>query len=157
MNAILLTFQVSQPGISQMPLPLAQYPVLSVQPEISHRISAGFPSPAADYTEDGLDLNVLLVQHKAASFFFTVEGDSMRDAGILDGDKVVVDRSVAPLHGHIVIAVIDSEYTLKRLFCQRGRVELRPDNPAYKAICLGEGSELQIWGVVTGVVRKLRV
>ena len=81
----------------------------------------------------------------------------MRDAGILDGDKVVVDRSVAPLHGHIVIAVIDYEYTLKRLYCQRGRVELRPDNPAYKSICLAEGSELHIWGVVTGVVRKLRV
>ncbi|MDO8072964.1 translesion error-prone DNA polymerase V autoproteolytic subunit [Janthinobacterium sp. SUN176] len=157
MNATLLILQSSQPGVSQVPFPLAQYPIPSARPEISHRISAGFPSPAADYTEDGLDLNALLVQHKAASFFFTVEGDSMRDAGILDGDKVVVDRSVAPLHGHIVIAVIDAEYTLKRLYCQRGRVELRPDNPAYKSICLAEGSELQIWGVVTGVVRKLRV
>ena len=157
MNASLIFSQPSQPGVSQVPLPLAQFPLPSARPEISHRISAGFPSPAADYTEEGLDLNALLVQHKAASFFFTVEGDSMRDAGILDGDKVVVDRSVAPLHGHIVIAVIDSEYTLKRLYCQRGRVELRPDNPAYKSICLAEGSELQIWGVVTGVVRKLRV
>ena len=81
----------------------------------------------------------------------------MRDAGILDGDKVVVDRSVAPLHSHIVIAVIDSEYTLKRLYCQHGKFELRPENPAYKAICIAEGCELQIWGVVTGVVRKLRV
>lgn len=157
MNAAALIFQPIQPGVSQVPLSLAQYPIPSVQPEISHRISAGFPSPAADYTEDGLDLNTFLVQHKAACFFFTVEGDSMRDAGILDGDKVVVDRSVAPLHGHIVIAVIDGEYTLKRLYCQLGRVELHPDNPAYKSICLAEGSELQIWGVVTGVVRKLRV
>jgi DNA polymerase V len=144
-------------GINQKAHPCALLPPPSPQPELCHRISAGFPSPAADYVEQGLDLNTYLVQHKAASFFFNVTGESMIGAAILDGDKVLVDRSVTPQHGHIVIAVIDSEYTLKRLHLLNGKVELHPDNPAYAPIRLVEGNELQIWGVVTAVIRKLRV
>jgi SOS-response transcriptional repressor LexA len=79
-----------------------------------------FPRRAADYVEQGLDLNTYLVKHKAASFFFNVAGDSMSAAGILDGDKVLVDRSVTPQHGHIVIAVIDAEYTLKHPISKPG-------------------------------------
>lgn len=140
----------------QEPLPAAEYPLQSTRPEISHRIAAGFPSPAADYTEDGLDLNAYLIQHKAASFFFEVSGDSMIGVGILDGDKVAVDRSITPQHGHIVVAVLNGEYTIKTLFRQAGRVELHAENPHFKPICMVEGSELAIWGVVVGVVRKLR-
>lgn len=88
----------------------AEYPLQSTRPGISHRIAAGFPSPAADYTEDGLDLNAYLIHHKAASFFFEVSGDSMIGVGMLDGDKVAVDRSIIPQHGHIVVAVLSSEY-----------------------------------------------
>ena len=121
---------------------------------LSHRISAGFPSPAADYAEDGLDLNRYLVQNKPATFMFTVKGDSMLGAGICDGDKVVVDKALKPKHKDIVVAVVDGEYTIKRLYQLRGRIELQPENPHYPPMTFGEGSELQIWGVVVGVVRK---
>ena len=121
---------------------------------LSHRMSAGFPSPAADYAEDGLDLNHYLVQNKPATFMFTVKGDSMLGAGICDGDKVVVDKALKPKHKDIVVAVVDGEYTIKRLYQSRGRIELQPENPSYQAITFNEGSELQIWGVVVGVVRK---
>ena len=117
-------------------------------------IPAGFPSPAADYIEDGIDLNEYLVRHASCSFLFRVKGDSMLYAGILDGDRVVVDRSITAQHDHIIVAVVDGEYTLKRLFSRHGRVELRPDNPAYKPICLPPGTELQVWGVVVGVARR---
>lgn len=106
--------------------------------------------------EPGLDLNEYLVRNKAASFLFSVAGDSMIGAGIMDGDKVVVDRSVAPVHGRIVIAVINSEYTLKRLFHFNGLLELRSENKSYSPIRMEEGTELEIWGVVVGVVRKYR-
>jgi DNA polymerase V len=80
----------------------------------------------------------------------------MSGAGILDGDKVIVDRSVNPTHGKIVIAVINSEYTLKRLFNLNGIIELRAENDAYAPIRLVEGHELEIWGVVVGAIRKYR-
>ena len=121
---------------------------------LSHRISAGFPSPAADYAEQGLDLNRYLVQNKPATFMFTVKGDSMMGAGICDGDKVVVDKALKPKHKDIVVAVVDSEYTIKRLYQLRGRIELQPENPSFDPITFDEGSKLQIWGVVVGVVRK---
>lgn len=117
-------------------------------------IPAGFPSPAADYIEDGIDLNEYLVRHASSSFLFRVKGDSMLYAGILDGDRVVVDRSITAQHDHIIVAVVDGEYTLKRLFNRHGRVELRPENPAYKPICLAPDTELQVWGVVVGVARR---
>jgi DNA polymerase V len=120
----------------------------------SHRLSAGFPSPAADYGEEGLDINTFLVRNKPATFMFTVKGDSMQGACIADGDKVVVDRSINAKSGDIVVAVVDDEYTIKRLYKSRGRVELHPENPNYEAITFNEGSELQIWGVVVGVIRR---
>lgn len=121
---------------------------------VSHRISAGFPSPAADYAEDGLDLNDYLVRNKPASFMFTVKGDSMMNAGIVEGDKVIVDRSVNSKSKDIVVAVVNGEYTIKRLYKTASKVELRPENPAYQPIVFKEGSELEIWGVVVGVVRR---
>ena len=124
---------------------------------LSHRISAGFPSPAGDYVEDGLDLNSYLVQNKPATFMFTVRGESMIVAGIHDGDKVVVDRALKAKHNDIVIAVVDGEYTIKRLYKYRGRIELRPENPSYSPITFTDGQELQIWGVVVGVVRRYAV
>ncbi|MGZ9712611.1 LexA family protein [Glaciimonas sp. GNP009] len=146
------------------PVSLAQYALAAViapeacpVPLFLIKIPAGFPSPAADYVEEGLDLNTYLVKHKAASFYFTVEGDSMTGAGILAGDRVLVDRSIEPKHGHIVVAVISNEFTLKRLYRRRGVVELRPENPAYKVIVVSDDDDLQIWGVVAGVVRKFAV
>jgi DNA polymerase V len=118
---------------------------------------AGFPSPAADYIQDGLDFNDYLVHHKAATFVFDVSGYSMMGAGIYDGDKIVVDRSVSARHGHIVVAVVDGQHTVKRLFMDGDRVELHPENQDYPIIEIREGEELTIFGVVVGVVRKLRM
>lgn len=138
----------------QLPVALAQAPAAFESPLFLCSIPAGFPSPATDYVEDGLDLNAYLVRHKAASFMFTVKGDSMRDAGICDGDKVVVDCSVAAQHRHIVIAIVDGGYTIKRLFSKGGRVELHAENPAFRPICFADGAQLEVWGVVVGVVRR---
>jgi len=119
-----------------------------------HPLSAGFPSPAADYAADGLDLNSYLIQNKPATFMFTVRGESMIVAGIHHGDKVVVDRALKPKHKDIVVAVVNGEYTIKRLYKHKGLIELRPENPDYPNITFSEGHELQIWGVVIGVVRR---
>lgn len=121
-----------------------------------YRISAGFPSPAADFAEEGLDLNDYLVRNKTATYMFTVRGDSMTGAGIESGDKVVVDRSLRPAHDDIVVALVNGEFTIKRLRKLRGTVELHAANPAYPPITFTEGAELQVWGVVVGVVRRLK-
>lgn len=157
MNAIVPLLPISAPTLCQQPLPAANLPAPRRIRFFRQRISAGFPSPAADYTEAGLDLNEYLVAHQASNFFFKVVGDSMRLAGILDGDIVSVDRSIEPRHGHIVIAVVNSEYTIKRLYKRGQVVELRPENPAFQPIRFAEMDELQIWGVVTGVVRRFSV
>lgn len=120
---------ILDPGIPV--IPAARSPVPAVLPLFLHKLAAGFPSPATDYIEQGLDLNIFMVQHKEASYFFRVMGESMSGAGILDGDIVLVDRSVTPAHGHYVLAVIDSEYTLKRFHHVRDCIELRPENPAF--------------------------
>jgi DNA polymerase V len=123
---------------------------------LSHRISAGFPSPATDYVEDGLDLNEFLVQNKPATFLFTVKGDSMSGAAIEEGDLIIVDRSRTARHNNIVVAVVDGEYTVKRLYKQSGQVELRPENPKYHPIRFDDKhGELAIWGVVVGLVRRI--
>ena len=145
------------PTLNQTPMGLALEPDALELRLLSHRISAGFPSPAADYCEEGLDLNAYLVRNQPATFMFTVKGDSMIHAGIQEGDKVVVDRALTPGHDDIVVAVVDGEYTIKRLYKHRGRVELRPENPAYPPIVFQEGRELLVWGVVIGVVRRYAV
>ena len=122
-------------------------------PQMSSSVSAGFPSPAADYVEASLDLNELLVKHPAATFFVRCSGDSMTGAGIYQGDILVVDRSVEPRDGMIVVAAIGGEFTVKRLSIKEGEAWLMPENPAYKPIKAGEGVELAIWGVVTSSIR----
>ena len=133
---------------------VAKYSMPLLLPLAAHRVPAGFPSPATDYLEDGLDLNAYLVQHPAATFLFSVQGHSMQGAGILGGDKVVVDRAVDARHGHIVVATVDGEFTLKRLYQRHNRVELHPENPAFPPIQFTGSTQLQIWGVVVGVVRR---
>lgn len=118
-------------------------------------VSAGFPSPAQDYIEQVLDLNELCIQHPAATFFVRVEGDSMLNAGIYPDDILIVDRSLHAGHGDIVIASLQGELTVKELQL-RPAVRLVPHNPAYRPITLQEGSELDIFGVVTRVIHSLR-
>jgi len=126
-------------------------------PLLLNRIPAGFPSPADEYAETALDLNTYLIRNKTATFFFRVIGDSMTGASIHDGDLLVVDRSIEPRHGHIVLAVINNEHTVKRLYNLNGVIELRAENPIYPPICFREHDELQVWGVVTGAVSRFAV
>lgn len=130
-------------------------PTKQSRPLFASRIPAGFPSPADDYIEMHLDLNEYLVEKPAATYHVQVSGDSMTGAGIINGDILVVNRSVEPTHNAIVVAVVDGEPTVKRLYWQSSEIELRPENPDYPVIAISAEQDLQIWGVVTGVVRKL--
>ena len=125
------------------------------RPLFAARVPAGFPSPADDYIEMHLDLNEYLVDQPAATYHVQVSGDSMVGAGIMDGDILVVNRSQEAVHNAIVVAIVDGEPTVKRLFWQNSAIELQPENPAYPTIRISAEQDLQIWGVVTGVVRKL--
>jgi DNA polymerase V len=118
-------------------------------------VQAGFPSPAEDYVEGRLDLNDLLIQHPAATFFVKVAGNSMINAGIYPGDTLIVDRSLPVKTGKIVIAVIDGQLTVKRFVKTRTSVQLVPENDDFLPITVGEDSELTIWGVVTTVLHAV--
>ena len=118
-------------------------------------VQAGFPSPAADYAQKRINLNEHLLLNEQASFLFRVRGESMLGIGIYDGDTLIVDRSITPLHNHIVLAVVDEEFTVKRLYQRDGIIRLLAENPAYSTIELSEGQELRIWGVVTFNLHKL--
>lgn len=123
-------------------------------PLFTERVTAGFPSPAQDYVEGTLDLNELCIQHPAATFFVRVYGDSMTDAGIYPNDVLVVDRSVTARDGDIVIASVNEEFTVKELRF-KPHPRLVPRNPAYATIEVSEDSVLEVFGVVTSVVRQL--
>jgi DNA polymerase V len=123
-------------------------------PLFGHRVAAGFPSPADDYLEGSLDLNRYLIDDAPATFMVRVRGDSMIGAGIAEGDILVVEKGRAPLHGQIVLAVIDGEFTVKRLHRRDGRLALLPENPAFAPIEVRGEQELMVWGVVTGCVKK---
>ena len=123
-------------------------------PLFSHAVPAGFPSPADDYIQGRLSLDEHLIAHKEATFFVRAKGSSMVGAGIFDGDLLVVDKSLEPQSGDIVIAVMDGELTVKRLIRQGETVILRPENRRFKDIELKDGQELQVWGVVTSTVKK---
>ena len=114
----------------------------------------GFPSPAKDYQEDVIDLTKYLVQHPTATFYFKVTGDSMINACIPNGALLVVDRAVRPVNGAIVLAVVSGEFTVRRIVQTRRALVLHPENPAYKPLPVTEEMDMQVWGVVTGVVIK---
>lgn len=120
------------------------------------RVPAGFPSPAEDHAEARLDLNEHLIDHPTATFFVRVSGESMLGAGIHDGDLLIVDRSLTPSDGDIVIAVIDGEHLVKRLSVSRSGVALLSENPAYHPIRLSSDQQLHIWGVVRHCVTSFR-
>ena len=118
-------------------------------------VRAGFPSPAGDAVDRPLDLHEHLVRNPAATFFVRAEGDSMREAGIHDGDLLVVDRSLEAAHGRIVVAALDGELTVKRLKRRNGRVLLAPANPDYPEIDITEREEIHLWGVVAYVIHRV--
>jgi DNA polymerase V len=118
-------------------------------------VSAGFPSPADDYLDRNLDLNEHLVKNPAATFFVRVAGDSMTGAGINDNDILVVDRSLDPCSGSIVIAAISGELTVKRLLKNKNSCRLIAENPAYPDLEVNEETPLEIWGVATYAIHSL--
>lgn len=118
-------------------------------------VPAGFPSPAADYEENELDLNKHLIKNPAATFFVRVTGDSMTGAGIQDGDLLVVDRSLDPKDKNVVIAAVNGELTVKRIRIRRKKVFLEPENVNYSPQEISEDSDFQVWGVVTNVIHSL--
>lgn len=124
-------------------------------PLYASSVSAGFPSPADDHIDIKLDLNEHLIRHPAATYFVRVQGDSMKNAGIQDGDLLVVDRSLEPQNGKVVIAVLNGELTVKRLHKTKGKIMLVPENDRYAPIEITSEHELIIWGVVTTVIHTV--
>lgn len=118
-------------------------------------VQAGFPSPADDYVDQRINLHDLLVKNPPATFFLRAAGESMIDAGIHDGDLLIVDRSVEAASGRVVIAALDGELTVKRLERRRGRTYLVPANDDYREIDITEREYVHLWGVVSYVVHKL--
>ena len=133
---------IIKPGQSELQMPFYET-----------KLPAGFPSPAEEYLGETIDLNSHLISNKTATFFARVEGDSMIDAGIIEGDLLIIDRSKNHVQDSIVIAAIDGEFTVKRL-CLKSGIRLMPENPNYEPITMAGDLELKIWGVVTGLVRK---
>ncbi len=124
-------------------------------PFIQTKVQAGFPSPAADYLEKPINLHDYLVSNVPATFLARVAGDSMTGAGILPNDIVVVDRSITPISGQTIVAMLDGGMLVKYWIDQAGKKLLRSANPQYLDLVITEQSDFLVWGVVTGVVRKL--
>ena len=125
-------------------------------------VHAGFPSPAQDYMSGGIDLNRELVRHPEATFYVRVSGDSMRDAGISDGDTLVVDRSLSPYDGATAVCCLDGEFLVRHLRLsgsapggKPAAIVLEAANPAYKPIKTGPGVDFSVWGIVTWIIKKV--
>ena len=139
----------------QPPQPLRTQRTAQHLPLAEERVAAGFPSPADDYVDVGIDLNDQLIRHPTSTFFLRVSGDSMTGAGIHDGDLLVVDRSLDPRPGRVVVAVLDGGFTLKRLMRHQGRLRLEAANPSYPALDLQSCKDVQIWEVAIHVIHPL--
>ena len=139
----------------QPPQPLSPQRTSRQLPLAGERVAAGFPSPAEDYVDVGIDLNDQLIRHPTSTFFLRVSGDSMTGDGIHDGDLLVVDRSLDPHPGRVVVAVLDGGFTLKRLVRHHGRLRLEAANPNYPPLDLESCNDVQIWGVAIHVIHPL--
>jgi DNA polymerase V len=125
------------------------------EPDRGPTASAGFGSPGADRTVKRIDLNDALVRHPQATFMMRTAGGAMRNAGIDDGDVLIVDRALAPHHGNVIVAVVDGELICRRLFNQAGVVKLEAAAAGHCDIVVGEGQQLEVWGVVTTLIKSL--
>ena len=122
---------------------------------VEQGISAGFPSPADDFKEVRISLDKELVKNQESTFYARVSGDSMLEAGIDDGDLLVIDKSLSPENGKIAVCFIDGDFTVKRIVKEKGKLYLKAENKKYKSIELSEESELIVWGIVEYVIKKL--
>lgn len=124
---------------------------------LAPNIKAGFPSPADDYLRDSLDFNRDLIKNPEATFYGRVSGDSMRDAGINEGDIAVIDRSLQPTDGDVIVAYVNEEFTIKYLDLthkEEGYIELRPANPDYSPIRIDSTDNFRVWGVVVWTIKQ---
>ena len=127
-----------------------------VLPVADGGIRAGFPSPAQDYLESGIDLNKELVKNPSSTFFGRVSGDSMAGAGIEDGDLIVIDKSIQASEGDVAVCFVDGEFTLKRIHIENDFVWLVPENPKYRRIKVTPDQNFMVWGVVTYSIKDVR-
>lgn len=124
---------------------------------LAPNIKAGFPSPADDYLRDSLDFNRDLIKNPEATFYGRVSGDSMRDAGINEGDIAVIDRSLQPADGDVIVAYVNEEFTIKYLDLthkEEGYIELQPANPDYSPIRIDSTDNFRVWGVVVWTIKQ---
>jgi DNA polymerase V len=124
-------------------------------PLAGHSVPAGFPSPAEDYIDRALDFNELLIENTAATFAVKIAGESMTGAGMLPGDIAVINRARAPVSGCVVLALVDGDFTVKRYKLKDGRTILQAENPAYPDITITDGTDFEVWGCVTAIVRLI--
>ena len=139
-------------SIMSEPVPLSAAAMML--PIAAGFIHAGFPSPAEDFEVNRLDLTQILIQHPQSTYFWRARGTSMRDKGIDDGDLLVVDRAVRPQHGHIVVATVDGDFTVKELHLRLGRMRLKAANPTFPDITPKDEQAIEIWGVVTSSIKR---
>ena len=144
-------------SISSVAAPILISDTPLVAPLITNRVCAGFPSPAEDLGAQRIDLTQMLVLHPQATYFLRASGHSMIEAGIFDNDIMVVDRAIKPRHGHIVVAVVDGDFTVKLLYQRAGRIKLKAANPTFADIVPKDGQTLEIWGVVTSSIKQFNV
>ena len=137
------------------PVPVSDTPLLALL--MKTRVRAGFPSPAEDLGAQRIDLTQMLVVHAQATYFLRASGHSMVEAGIFDNDILVVDRAVKPRHNHIVVAVVDGDFTVKLLYQRAGRIKLRAANPTFADIVPKDGQTIEVWGVVTATIKQFPV
>ena len=134
------------------PVPLSSAPLLARL--LLNRVCAGFPSPAEDLGAQRIDLAQVLITHPQATFILRARGHSMMEAGIFDNDLLVVNRALVPRHRHIVVAVVDGDFTVKRLYQLGGRIKLQAANPTFPDIVPKDGQLLEVWGVVTASIKQ---
>lgn len=140
---------------SEIPVLLSDAPLLVRL--LRNRVCAGFPSAAEDLGAQRIDLTQMLVLHAQATYFLRASGQSMIEAGIFDNDIMVVDRAIKPRHNHIVVAVVDGDFTVKYLYQRAGRIKLKAANPTYPDIVPKEGQTIEVWGVVTSSIKQFPV
>jgi DNA polymerase V len=137
------------------PIPLADLHLPAT--EIGCSVHAGFPSPAEDHAGRRIDVIDKLVTHPQATFTMRVRGESMREAGIFDGDVVLVDRAVRPQHGMVVVAVVDGEFTCKQLWKRGSNIKLKAANPTFADITPKDGQTIEVWGVVIAAIKQFPI
>ena len=125
------------------------------QQEVKTANATGFGAAADDYMERGIDLNEQLIRNKPATFFFKMKGDAMKEAGIFDGDVLIVDRSLKLISGKIIVAILNGELLVRRFHKNFSSAFLIPENSRYKNINLAEFSNFSVWGVVTYVINPV--